>query len=203
MMPESKFWEWFLAHEKELFEFDPLDEKRREALFDEVASELRKVDPYLTFEFGPEEVSREFIISAGGIRRAFPAVVSLANSAPSLNRWTVIPFRPRRFPVHPVDFQGKHIDSNDVQFTLLDNGKTAGIQMFIPGFEEDNLAMKSIGYLLLDEALGEYDVETRLGLIEMLPTETPKSGNRHPLPKLPTLFDQLLARIEGRSGKSS
>ncbi len=203
MMLESKFWEWFLAHEKELSEFDPLDEKRREALFDEVALELQKVDPDLTFEFGPEEVSREFIISAGGIRRAFQAVVSLANSAPWLNRWKVISFRPRRFPVHPVDFQGKHIDPNDVQVTLLDNGKTAGIQMFVPGLEEDNLALKSIGYLLLDEALGEYDVETRLGLIEMLPTEAATTGNRHPLAELPKLFDELVARIECRTGKSS
>jgi hypothetical protein len=30
----------------------------------------------------------------------------------------------------------------------------------------DESVMKNIGYLLLDEALGEYDVETRVGTIE-------------------------------------
>jgi hypothetical protein len=75
----------------------------------------------------------------------------------------------------------------------------AGIYLFIPGFREDDVAFKQIGYLLLDETLGEYDVETRLGLIKMLSPDTQTAGDRHPLAELPRLFDQFVSRREGRS----
>ena len=75
--------------------------------------------------------------------------------------------RPRRWPISVVEIEGKRIDPKDVQFSLLDNGgKMAGLHLFIPGFQESDVDIKQIGYLLLDEALGEYDVETRVGLIK-------------------------------------
>jgi hypothetical protein len=86
---------------------------------------------------------------------------------------------------------------------LRDNGKMAGLYMFIPGFREHDMDLKQIGYLLLDEALGEYDVESRLGLIKMLSPQTPTEGERHPFADLPALFDRLVSRIEGCSGISS
>ena len=182
----------------ELFDFDPGQEIERERLFDRVATELQKVNPYLTFEFGPNGPRREFVISAAGIRDAFPAVVRLAGSAPTLQRWHIRAFRPRRTSINIIEIEGKRIDPIDVQFSLSDNGKVAGICLFIPGFQEGDVALKQIGYLLLDETLGEYDVETRLGLIKMLSTDTRTAGDRYPLADLPTLFDQLLSQLEGR-----
>lgn len=197
---EEEFWNWFVLHEDELFSFDSEREGNREHLFDELASQLIKVDPDLCFEFGPSEMKREFVISADGIKRAFPAVVSLVKAAPALDRWKLIAFRPRRAP-NVVEIQGRRIDPSDVQFTLLDNGKMAGINLFLPGFREDEFAFKQIGYLILDEALGEYDVETRLGLIKMLSPETRTGGGRYPLIELPKRFDSLVSRLEGRQGE--
>ena len=91
----------------------------------------------------------------------------------------------------------------DVQFSLLDNGTTAGIYLFIPGFRDEDTDLKQIGYLLLDEALGEYDVEARLGLIKMLPSDTQRKGERYPLTELPIRFDELVYRLEGRTGRTS
>jgi hypothetical protein len=203
MMPQEQFWDWFTHHEPELFGFDPNQESERERIFDEMAGQLQKIDPNLTFEFGPNEGRREFVISAGGIQRAFPSVISLVASAPTLARWQVIAFRPRRTPINPVEIGGKRVDPRDVQFSLRDNGKMAGVYLFIPGFREDDVDFKQIGYLLLDEALGEYDVESRLGLLKMYSPQTATDGDRYPLADLPTLFDQLVSRLEGRSGISS
>lgn len=201
MSSEVDFWKWFVRHEHELLSFDEADQ---EPIFDRVAAELRKVDSDLSFEFGPSgEPKREFVISASGVRRAFPAVISLADSAPTLDRWQVIAFRPRRSTVNLVDFGGKSIDPKDVQFTLVDNGRTAGIYLFIPSFKEDDVSLKMIGYLLLDETLGEYDVATQLDFVEMKCPDTPTIGNRYALAELPTLFDQLISRLEGHSGKPS
>ena len=202
MTTQEEFWNWFIQHEGELFDFDPRREAERERIFDELAGELRKVDPDLAFEFGPNELRREFVVSAGGIKRAFPAVVSLVSVAPTLDRWQVIAFRPRR-PPQVVEFRGKRVDPDDVQFSLLDNGKTAGIYLFIPGFREGDVDLKQIGYLLFDGTLGEYDVETRLGLIKMFSPDTHTVGDRYPLADLPALFDGLVARLEGHRVRPS
>jgi hypothetical protein len=73
-------------------------EAERERIFDGLAIELQKVDPNLAFEFGPNDPKREFVISAAGIRSAFPAFVSLAAAAPTLEKWKVIAFRPPAAP---------------------------------------------------------------------------------------------------------
>jgi hypothetical protein len=199
MTAQEKFWNWFIQHDVELFDFE-VDQER---IFDKLASELERIDPNLTFEFGPKRAKREFVISAGGIKSAFPAVVSLVNAAPALGQWEVIAFRPRRTPVNVVEFRGHRIDPVEVRFTLLDNGEIAGLFLFIPGLPNDDASLKQIGYLLLDEALGEYDVETRLGLIKMLSPDTETEGARYPLSELPAQFDGLIARHEGRSGRIS
>lgn len=203
MKAQEKFWNWFLQHEQELFTLDAAQETQRERIFDRLARELHKVDEDLAFEFGPAEPIREFVISADGIRRAFPSVISLVNAAPRLGRWQVIAFRPRRTLRTSVQIRDRHVNVKDLQFSLLDNGNTAGIYLFIPGFRDDDADLKRIGYLMLDEALGEYDVESRLGLIKMLPVDGCTSGECHPFVELPALFDQLVAKLEGRSGKAS
>jgi hypothetical protein len=102
MTVREKFWNWFVKHEPELFNFDPVREAERERLFDELACELRKVDPDLAFEFGPQHTRREFVVSAAGIKRAFPAVVSLVAAAPTLERWWLIAFRPMTWNLDSV-----------------------------------------------------------------------------------------------------
>lgn len=202
MSVQDNFWSWFTQHEEELFNFDPTEEAKRDSIFDEISAELAKVHKDLSFEFGPRVPTREFVVSASGLERAFPAVVALVRNAPPLTRWKIIAFRPRR-PVNIVEIADKRVDPRDVQFTLLDNGKKAGINLFIPCFREGDLALKQIGYLMLDETLGEFDVVTRLGLIQMLSPETCTKGDRYVLTKLPKLFDQLVARLEGSSRKPS
>jgi hypothetical protein len=201
MSRQDEFWIWFSQHQDELFKFD--FEPHRERIFDEVASRLQKVDPDLTFEFGPKEPRREFVISAGGLKHAFPAVLKLANAAPRFERWTIIAFRPRRGSHHPIEFRGKRVSPMDVQFSLLDNGTTAGICLFIPGFRDEDVDLTQIGYLLLDEILGEYDVETRLGLIKMLSPDARTDGERYSLADLAARFDELVDRLAGRTGRPS
>lgn len=67
--PESDFWTWFQQNEDEIFNF----EKNQEVVFDQLAARMQKVNPSLTFEFGPKEDSkREFVISADGVKRRSP-----------------------------------------------------------------------------------------------------------------------------------
>jgi hypothetical protein len=197
--PVTKFWRWFTKHEKRLWNF----EEDQERIFDELATELQKVDQNLTFEFGPQKTKREFVISAAGIKSAFPAVVSLAKAAPALERWQITAFRPRRTTLSIIEFRNKQVDPAAVQFSMLSNGERLGLYLFIPGFCDDDADYGQIGYLMLDEALGEYDVETGLGLIKMMPLDTLTDYERHPLAELPSLFDQLTSQLQSKSGRPS
>ncbi|MGB8131067.1 MAG: hypothetical protein WCG81_14850 [Candidatus Angelobacter sp.] len=200
MSDYQSFWNWFIEHEQELLNF----EEDRERIFDELAAALQKVDSDLTFEFGSKDLTREFVISAGGIKRAFPAVTALTAAAPPLKNWEITAFRPRRNasqtdPLRTVEFRGKRVDAKNVQFTLLDNGQMAGIYLFIPGFKNEDEDLQQIAYLLLDNLLGEYDVETRLGLIKIFSPEAKTQGERYSISALPSAFDELTAKLKGKS----
>jgi hypothetical protein len=193
MSSQLDFWKWFEAHEDELFNF----ESNPEAILDELSHALQLVDPDLTFEIGPKiNGPREFVISAGGIKRAFPSVQGLAAAAPRLRRWRITAFRPRLSELSVIETGGKRLSSDEIKFSLLHNGKTVGIHLFIPGYSENDFGLKQIGYLFLDEALGEFDVETKLGLIKMLPAESTATEERYPLNELPQKFDQLFASLQ-------
>jgi hypothetical protein len=196
---EEQFWDWFVRHEEKLLNFE-VDQER---IFDKLANALQRVDRDLTFEFGPPEARRELVISAAGIKRAFPAVSALVAAAPALERWRWTAFRPRRPVGNPVEFRGKCIYPKDLEFASLDDGKIAGLHLFLPNFRDDDVTVKMIGYLLLDEALGEFDVVTRLGFIEMHAPDATTIGTRYPFVKLPRLFDQLNLQLErGESPRS-
>jgi hypothetical protein len=189
LTPEQAFWNWFQKNEDNLFDF----EKDQERVFDRLSAELHKVDPNLTFEFGPKENGRrEFTISADGIRKAFPAVEKLYTAAPALPRWKLQRFRQRREP-SDISFRGVRVAASGVRVDATRQGEKADIAVFIPGYSEAaRETYMGITFLLLDQALGEYDVETRIGKIRAEDTSKapPKA---YPLKELPMRFDQLFA----------
>jgi len=188
-----EFWRWFEQNQDMVFHF----ERDQEAIFDRLQERLVALHPALAFEFSPIiDGRREFIISAGGYREGFPAVEALVATAPALPRWIVIGFRPRRHPIMPVTLGGKTVSPDSVEATLLSNGQMLGVRLFFRGYvEEEREVWLQIGYLLLDEALGEYDVEAKLGLVEFMPFELHPDAARVSLPELPGWFDDEFAAL--------
>jgi hypothetical protein len=188
----NTFWDWFLENEDRLFTF----ESSQEALFDELAVHLRKIDEDLTFEFGPVvDGRRDLVVSAGGHRRGFPAVDRLCDAAPNMARWNVIRFRPQRSPVSIVELGGKTLDPRQVDVVLLHNRKQVGLHVFVPGYEEGDSTLGQMVYLMLDEALGEYVVETQVALIKLYPYEQASEGERVPMSDMAPYFDDLVGRL--------
>ena len=185
--PEEDFWNWFKGNEDMLFNF----ENDRERTFEKLGAEMHKLNPSLTFELGPvENGRREFVISADGIKDAFPEVEALYGAAPSLPRWKFTKFRPRRKPMD-VNYGGVSVHAASVTVQLSRNGQLADLTVFIPGYSEPKReAFTAIAFLLLDGALGEYDVETRVGQIRV--EAAPKSTvQTHSLETLPNALDAL------------
>jgi len=187
--PEENFWKWFQSNENSLFDF----ENDRERTFDRLGAEMHRVNPNLTFEFGPKEDGRrEFVISADGIREAFPAVEALYAAAPSLSRWKFVKFRPRRKP-SDISYAGVSIRAASVSVQIRPSGKMADITVFIPGYTQAAYqTYAAIAFLFLDGALGEYDVETRVGRVSV--ESAPKAPTQtYSLEDLPPAFDSLLS----------
>ena len=188
--PEQEFWKWFQAHEAMLFDL----EKNREAVFDQLAAEMHKVNPDLTFEFGPRDQNcREFIISADGIKEAFPKVEALFAAAPSLPRWKFIKFRPRRKPFD-ISYAGITVKAKSVLVRLSRAGQKANVTVYLPDYKQnaDDKYM-TITFLLLDQALGEYDVEMYVGKIDIKSlSDAPKDACS--LSALPKAFDNALSK---------
>ncbi len=111
MSTEQQFWNWFKQHEDELFHF----ERDQEPIFDRLAIALGEVDGDLTFEFRLRAERRpEFVISAAGLKRAFPSVARLYDARPQLDRFCVTAFRPRRPVVHDIEYADLRIAARDV-----------------------------------------------------------------------------------------
>jgi hypothetical protein len=196
----EQFWLWFEANQDELADFE-MDQER---VLDKLHSRLQMVDPELCFEFGPREMQsgcavREFVVSAGGIRSSFPAVTALVAAAPKLKRWKITAFRPRRSPINGIYLRGHFLDPKAVTCSLLSDGERVGIRIYIPEYDENEIAFKEIGYLMLDEALGEFDVETKVGFIQFCAPAPPDDAKRHSLVELPKLFDEMVELLTGRA----
>jgi hypothetical protein len=188
--PEQKFWTWFEKNEARLFTF----EKDQEATFDDLGNALHAVHKSLTFEFGPiQDGKREFVISADGIKEAFPKVRSLYGSAPNLRRWTWIAFRPRRVPMD-IEYLGLKVVATDVRVLIgkPKEGDRIPLMVLFPGYlPSEEKKYKGIAFLLLDGALGEYDVETHIGYIGAGGLDHPSIDHAYTLNELSKRIDEL------------
>jgi hypothetical protein len=189
---EAGFWKWFTTNDARLFAV----ETDQPAIFDEVSKQLSLVNKDLTFELGPvQDGKREFVISAGGIASAFPAVEALYSKAPSLSRWEWVKFRPRRLPLSDLQYGTTQVKVDDVRYLLAKDGNKVGIMLFFDGYsekEKDNY--DQLSYLFLDEALGEYAIETQVGFIEAQSRSSAFYSKSSPLRQLPIQFDNYWDR---------
>lgn len=187
---EAAFWDWFVKNEDALFAFN----MGTDTIFQNIIKELRKVHRDLVFEIGPVQNGvREFVISAGGMTNAFPSVERLVAAAPPLPRWKIVAFRPRRDDISTITIGDIVVDPEDVMFTLEPDGNKFGITLFLGKLREfDKEIHTQIGFLLLDETLGEYTVETSVGYIAILPEEASNGLPKQPFRHLAVEFDRLM-----------
>ena len=193
----NNFWLWFLENEDALFNID--DDATQ--IFHAMSFELQKVDESISIEFGPVDSVgiREIVVTAGGIRSAFPAVEKLVKSAPLMKRWRITKFRQREVNLLDVKFGEKEIKAEDVHYAIVrDNNPTRlGILLFFENYHEtQNDIFGNIGYLFLDQAIGEYEVETRVGVIDMFDRTSKYFSSARPLIELGEHFDEVVSELE-------
>jgi hypothetical protein len=155
----------------------------------ELSKKLNRICKGLAFLFGPVvNGRREFIISADGNKKLFPNVKKLVQDAPDIPGWRIIAFRP---PVQDISgfklsLGNMELGANDVWFTARKTGILFELNVFVrvpPGANKDAIGQAT--FLLLDHAIGEYNMETRIGRMEFqqLPAD-PVAAGLKPLSEL-------------------
>ena len=82
--------------------------------------------------------------------------------------------------------------NGQVDFTIEPDGAKIGITLFMDGYKEsDYERYASVGFLLLDQALGEYDVETKVGTIDFTARTAKSKLARQPFSSLAKSFDEF------------
>lgn len=162
---EEKFWNWFCKNSQMIYEF----ESNQEVIFDKIQEQLHKINPNLSFEISSvKNGKRDFVISADGIVEVFPFVEKLYTARPELKEWNFVKFRPRRKIDNSIKIGNKELHPADIKFMFIqdDSDGKIGIVLFMNGYNENEIEVyDQIGFLFLDEALGEYDTETYIGNI--------------------------------------
>ncbi len=188
---EESFWNWFKENSKELFEFDP--DKNSQEIVSELRKELNKVNPGLVWELGPTlKGKREFTISADGIRKLFPEVIKLVEKAPKIEQWKILAFRQRTNLKNTsiITIDGLKVALKEIYFEVKDDKGRLGITLYIKNYHKEDKRFNQAAFLLLDTLLGEYDVETKIGFIEIFPLAEDKKKLLQ-LNKLPNIIDRI------------
>ena len=193
--PHTAFWQWFQANIDRFNRFE--DDQQR--LMAELSAQLHRIDDNLVYEVSSSNSGRrELVISVDGIKESFSSVVALTDAAPEINGWTITAFRPRvDIAQFTLKFDGRHLAAKGYYFWLQADGEHIDLILYVPGLLEDNRnEFVNACYVLLDMALGEYDVTTKIRFIdhEPLACATETEGLK-PLTELPKEFDELYAKL--------
>jgi hypothetical protein len=190
--PVAEFWDWFTTNGAAIERDARAVSNATPAsklIVQDLGMRLARVSPDVVHEIGisPEDLV-ELIISADGLAAAFPAVSALVGAAPQLRNFKFTAFRPREGPVQ-LNIYGKQVGFEHARYRANPEGDRFGLDVFID-VEGTAHEIGTIGFLLLDAALGEYDVGTGIGSIEF---HAGAPEDAKPLDELASEFDAFRA----------
>jgi hypothetical protein len=185
----ADFWKWFTTNSSRFQIQGSIDED----LCDELGSRIQKIDRNLTFEIAPSDDGPfELVVSADGKKKTFPIVKAVVAAAPPLPAWKVTAFR-QRTPLDSIElsFNGITLSPTTVFYVLIPDAGKLDLLVIMPDTDEEMLDhVIGAGFLLLDAALGEYDVAMKLRTIEFENRSAiDASIPSRPLVELPSEFD--------------
>ena len=95
-----------------------------------------------------------------------------------------------------MTLNGLRISPEQVQFTIEPDGDKAGITLFIEGYSPNEFEKYAgVIYLMLDQTLGEYDVETKVGFIKLKSKSAASNLARQSFSALAPTFDKFVRSI--------
>lgn len=176
----TTFWNWFSSVSTHYFEIDKSVDVQKDLLA--LKARLAEINESLTFEIGPvrDDGRRELVISADGIKAAFPQVIDLVHAAPEFEHWTIFAFRQPKKEITELHYGPLRVSYTDIYFRAIPDGDKLAVELHIRNYEECewwNGAM----FILLDNVIGEYQTEMRLGHLSRVKLHEGEISNLLPL----------------------
>lgn len=187
-----KFWEWFAANAAQVVSED---DQVREAAADQLSDAFHAAFPNLTWEVEvQEDDDLWFIISPDGVPDRIDEVVQVARNAPKISGWKIVPFRQRGSLNVSLQMHGRTLTYQDIWCQVETVGWQANIVLHVDGLTNENKSdMTGATFVLIDNALGEFDSMVRLGELDFrsLEGEPVRRKDFFPLSDLPAYIDRL------------
>jgi hypothetical protein len=172
MSEERKFWDWFQKNEAQYFFLNQIsDDDEKENLLETFLEHLHSYCDHLFFEIGglPDE-KQDLIITAEGDTDYFAQVELLINTAPLLEHWNFIDFKPARQD-YTIEYNNITLDPNTLWFIPLNsnnNPQKIGIRLYADEYDEtEEEDFLTASYLVLDNVLGEKSNALDIGYVEI------------------------------------
>lgn len=187
-----EFWRWFAANQAR---FRSVEGPSKEALLDELGEHLEAYCAGLFFEIGGTPGgTTELIITAEGRRSLFGAVRELIASAPVLDGWELIAFKPAQGSDFVTNYEGARVDPKACWFLPLESpsdperlGLRVGCPTFDPSLRRD---FGNAMLIVLDTVLGELRAADEIGYVEVVELcAAPAEEGFIELPELPQYLD--------------
>jgi len=190
------FWRWFKANADALAALNneaDRDLKLVDLLFDAVV----RYSEGLGILVGVDENGvNELILSADGVVSKIPAVLAFLRDAPAIPGWKFTPLK-QRSPGTATGFGGLKRYPEQVFYIgeVWPDGDKIDISVALPHIPDVNETdQRFLTYLLLDNLLGEYDVATAIGGIEVRMLSPGEVASGRPLTELVNEVDNLPGR---------
>lgn len=187
----AAFWQWFQANEADFYQMELMGD-RQDELFEMLSRELHKLNENLGFEFSVmlADGKKELIITANGMRDAFPIVFQLCETAPELPRWVITALKPRLQQELVLEIAGNSFGFDDIYFEGMQNRNKLDLKLYLR-CELPEQALPQIGFLMLDMMLGEFDVATKIGNLDFFYLSETKIPSLKGFRELPAIVDAL------------
>ncbi len=176
--PET-VWTWFVEHHSELKSGSELNMVAYEEMVTVFAKYHADVFPEVAVN---PEGAWDLVVSCGGVPTGKSAVERLADAAPTVQGWNVVAFRqPGPLDGWNIEMNKSTLSPTDVRVLVstADGQGYVPVVMLIPGCDAmPGDTCLSLGYLMLDAALGELGVMTRIGFVEAREAVSPEEMER-------------------------
>lgn len=187
---DQAFWTWVAANVEGLKSV----KDGHEPVTAQLTAELEKIEAGLVFELGVGREPFELIISADGKKELFPVVKRLVAAAPPIAGTKVIAFRPRKeIDGFSMQVKERQLSGKNLWFVAGEDPSRKGmmgVDVFVEGMRTENEEpLKSAAFLLLEAAVGEFDLETKIGAVEFKPAPGEPAPPLKPLKELPAALD--------------
>jgi len=182
---EEQFWDWFLENEAELF-YGTDSEIDRERIFDGLTERIKAIDSNLAYAFSPvlKNDTKEFIVSADGLKESFEQVENLISKAPEHDHWIFLAFRqPNQGDDLSIKMGELEIGYKDIFFRFLVEVDQLSIELNIRNYDGSGFQQNAV-YILLDSLLGEYDTVMEIDFLDWEALDESEVDNFYPFIEL-------------------